>query len=113
MELLKNLDGEKIYGLTTELKGLFLYKKYKKENKSILCVTSSVYEANKIYQTVLNYTDKVSFFPMDDFLTSEALAISPEFKFTRLETLNNTLKERDFAISDLLKQKQNLNKIIL
>ena len=26
MELLKNLDGEKIYGLTTELKGLFLYK---------------------------------------------------------------------------------------
>ena len=68
-------------------------KKYKKENKSILCVTSSVYEANKIYQTVLNYTDKVSFFPMDDFLTSEALAISPEFKFTRLETLNNILKE--------------------
>ena len=102
MELLRNLDGEKIYGLTTELKGLFLYKKYKKENKSILYVTSSVYEANKIYQTVLNYTDKVSFFPMDDFLTSEALAISPEFKFTRLETLNNILKENRIVITNLM-----------
>ena len=102
MELLKNLDGEKIYGLTTELKGLFLYKKYKKENKSILCVTSSIYEANKLYQTALNYTDKVSFFPMDDFLTSEALAISPEFKFTRLETLNDILKENRIVITNLM-----------
>ena len=102
MELLKNLDGSKIYGLTTELKGLFLYKKFKKENKSILYVTSSLYEANKIYQTVLNYTDKVSFFPMDDFLTSEALAISPEFKFTRLETLNDILKENRIVITNLM-----------
>ena len=27
----------------------------------------------------------------------------------QIDALNNTLKERDFAISDLLKQKQNLN----
>ena len=101
MELLKNLDGDKIYGLTTELKGLYLYKKYKKEKRSILCITSSIYEANKLYQTVLNYTDKVSFFPMDDFLTSEALAISPEFKFTRLETLNDILKEDRIVITNL------------
>ena len=102
MEILKNLDGEKIYGLTTELKGLFLYKKFKKEDEPILCVTSSVYEANKLYQTVLNYTDKVSFFPMDDFLTSEAMAISPEFKFTRLETLNDILKEKRIVITNLI-----------
>ncbi|MDO4963100.1 MAG: transcription-repair coupling factor [bacterium] len=106
MNLLKNilidLDSEYIYGLTNELKGLFLYKKFKKENKSIICVTSSIYEANKLYQIVLNYTDKVSFFPMDDFLTSEALAISPEFKFTRLDTLNNVLKENRIVITNLM-----------
>ena len=39
-------DGKKVYGLTTELKGLFLYKKHKKENKSILCVTSSIFPKN-------------------------------------------------------------------
>ena len=100
--ILINLDGDSVCGLTTELKGLFLYKKFKKENKSIICVTSSLYEANKIYQTLNNYTNLVSFFPMDDFLTSEALAISPEFKFTRLDTLNNVLKEKRIVITNLM-----------
>ena len=100
--ILNELDGDSVYGLTSELKGLFLYKKFKKENKSIICVTSTIYEANKIYQILLNYTDKVSFFPMDDFLTSEALAISPEFKFTRLDTLNTLLNEKRIVITNLM-----------
>ena len=106
MKLLDNiitdLDGESIYGLTTELKGLFLYKKFIKENRNILCVTSSIYEANRLFQVVTNYTDKVSFFPMDDFLTSEALAISPEFKLTRLYTLNRLLEEKRIVITNLM-----------
>ena len=101
-DILNELDGDSVYGLTPELKGLFLYKKYKLENKSIICVTSTIYEANKLYQILLNYTDKVSFFPMDDFLTSEALAISPEFKFTRLDTLNTVIKEKRIVITNLL-----------
>jgi len=100
--ILNELDGDSVYGLTPELKGLFLYKKFKKDNKNIICVTSTIYEANKLYQILLNYTDKVSFFPMDDFLTSEALAISPEFKFTRLDTLNTILKEKRIVITNLL-----------
>ena len=100
--ILNELDGDSVYGLTPELKGLFLYKKFKKENKSIICVTSTIYEANKLYQILLNYTDKVSFFPMDDFLTSEALAISPEFKFTRLDTLNTLLEEKRIIITNLI-----------
>lgn len=100
--ILNDLDYNVITGLTSELKGLFIYKKYKKENRSILCVASSIYEANRLYQTLLNYTDKVSFFPMDDFLTSEALAISPEFKFTRLDTLNNIINENRIIITNLM-----------
>ena len=100
--ILNELDGDSVYGLTSELKGLFLYKKFKKENKSIVCITSTIYEANKLYQILLNYTDKVSFFPMDDFLTSEALAISPEFKFTRLDTLNTILEEKRIVITNLM-----------
>ena len=100
--IITNLDGEAIYGLTTELKGLFLYKKSLKEKMNILCVTSSIYEANKLYQTVMNYTDKVSFFPMDDFLTSEALAISTEFKFIILDTLNTVLNEKRIVITNLM-----------
>ena len=100
--ILNKLDGNSVYGLTSELKGLFLYKKFKKENKNIICVTSTIYESNKLYQILLNYTDKVSFFPMDDFLTSEALAISPEFKFTRLDTLNTLLEQKRIVITNLM-----------
>ncbi len=100
--ILKDLDKEIITGLTPQLKGLYLYKKYLKENKNILCIASSIYEANKLYQILLNYTDKVSFFPMDDFLTSEALAISPEFKLTRLDTLTKILTEKRIVITNLM-----------
>ena len=48
----------------------------------------SLYEANLIYNSIQNYTDRVLLFPMDDFLTSEALSMSPDLMITRLETLN-------------------------
>ena len=101
-KIIPDMDGKYICGLTPELKGLFLYKKFNSENRSILCVTSTIYEANKLYQILSNYTDKVSFFPMDDFLTSEALAISPEFMYTRLDTLNCILKEKRIVVTNLM-----------
>ncbi len=100
-KILTNLDGDVVCGLTDELKALFLYKKILKEKKNILYVASSIYEANKMYQYVLNYTENVLFFPMDDFLTSEAIAISPEFKFTRLDTLNKLLYTNNIVITNL------------
>ena len=100
----KKLDFSKhiINGLTSELKGYYLYKKYAEDKNSVLFVTSNLYEANIIYQTILNYTSDVHFFPMDDFLTSEALAISPEFKLTRLNTLNSILTEKRIVITNLM-----------
>ncbi len=82
---------EEVYGLTAELKSLYVYNRFKKENKSIILVTSNLHNASKYYSSLINHTDKVWFFPMDDFLTSEAIAISPEFKINRLETINNLL----------------------
>ena len=80
---LKIEECEAISGLTAELKAIYTYKLFKKYN-SIIVVTNSLYEANITYQRLINYTKDILFFPMDDFLTSEALAISPEFKVTRL-----------------------------
>lgn len=94
---------EAIGGLTKDLQGIYLYNYYKKTNKSILYVTSSLYEANKMFQIISNLTDNVLLFPMDEFLTSEALATSPEFMITRLETLNSIIQnDKKIIITNLM-----------
>ena len=77
-----------VSGLTTELNCIYIYNTFLKKNGNVLVVTNSLYEANNFYQRLQNYTNKVLFFPMDDFITSEAIAISPEFKVERINTLN-------------------------
>ena len=80
-----------VSGLSSELVCINIYNTFIKNDSGMLVVTSSTYEANNLYQSLLNYTDNVLFFPMDDFLTSEAIAISPEFKAERINTLNELL----------------------
>lgn len=84
---------EKIYdkdialtGMTEELFGIYVNKLYDNK-KNILIVTSNLVESNSLYRSISNYTDNVYLFPMDDFLTSEAMAISPDLMVTRLETM--------------------------
>ena len=95
--------GMGISGLTDESFGVYLYNLLRKENKNILVVVNSLYEANKLYKILQSYTDDVYLFPMDDFLTSEAIAISPELKITRLETINSTFKNKNkIVITNLM-----------
>jgi len=89
-------------GLTDESFSVLLKELFENKNKNILIVTSSLFEANKIYNNLLNYTDKVSLFPMDDFLTSEAVAVSPDLRVTRLDTLNTLLEEKRIVVTNLM-----------
>ncbi len=81
-----------VIGLTNELNAIYIYLYYKKMKKDILIVTNTLFEASKIYDSLCNYTNEVLFFPADDFLTSEAVAISPDLKIIRLNTLNKTIE---------------------
>ncbi len=99
-EVIKEKDG--VVGLTPELKVQYLVKQFESKDQSVLFVCSSLYEANLYYQKCLNYTKSVYFFPMDDFLTSEALAISPELKITRLETLKKITEEKCIIVTNLM-----------
>ena len=97
-QIFKNDNHQELIGLNNELKSIYIYNKFKEENKSIVFVTSNLHEAGQIYNCLTHYTDKVWLFPMDDFLTSEAIAVSPEFKINRLETLTSILKEKNAII---------------
>ena len=102
-QIFPNTDSTNISGLNNELKSIYIYELFKNKNQNIIFVTSNLHEAGKIYSSLINYTDKVWFFPMDDFLTSEAIAISPEFKTSRLETINNILKnDKNIIVTNLM-----------
>ena len=84
LDLLKFDYSEKnISGLNNELKSLFLLGLLKETNKSILIVTNTLYEANTLYKSISKDYQNTYLFPMDDFLTSEALAISPDLIITK------------------------------
>src|SRR5574344_869680 len=93
-----NKKKENDTGLTTELKTLFISEYYEINDNSLILVANSLYEANYLYQSLSKYNDKTFLFPMDDFLTSEALAVSPELKITRLETLNEIVSSNKVIV---------------
>lgn len=91
MDFLKDLfryeNHSRVCGLTDELCILYYYNYFKNNDNNVLVVTNSLYDSNKIFQKLKTYTNDVCLFPMDDFLSTVALAISPDLKVTRLETL--------------------------
>jgi transcription-repair coupling factor (superfamily II helicase) len=91
-------------GLTDALLVLYLKKIYKENNRNILILTNSLFEANKIHQLLIKEVDDTLLFPMDDFLTSEALAVSPDLKVNRLETINTLVssKENHIVVTHLM-----------
>ena len=95
IDIKKNMG---IAGLTDEFFCVYLNNIYEKYNKSILVVVNSLYEANSLFSSLKTYNNNCFLFPMDDFLTSEALAISPDLQITRLETINEIVKEKPLIV---------------
>jgi len=98
---MEELEHIGLTGITDELFCVFLKELLEEKKRSILVVTSSLYEASKIYDSLNCYTDHVCLFPMDDFLTSEAVAVSPDLRVNRLDTLNTLLERPSIVITNL------------
>ena len=90
--------GVEISGLTEQLNIFYLLKLYEKYDRNIIVLTSSLYEANKIYNLLSNYLENSLIFPMDDFLSSMIVASSPELKYKRLETLDKLKSKNKYII---------------
>ena len=90
--------NSEISGLTEQLNSFYLQKLVEKYNRNILVLTSTLYEANKIYNLVSKDYENTLLFPMDDFIVSEALASSPDLMSKRIETLNELSISEDKKI---------------
>ena len=80
-----------IQGIVKSLQPLYIYDLYKYTNRGLLVVTNSLFEANKLYDAISNYTEDALLFPMDDFLTTQIATPSPELKNVRLSTINDLI----------------------
>ncbi len=102
-EIISLSDNNYINGLVPELRALYVYNLFEQKKENIIVVASSLFEANKMYTLISDFTSDVLFFPMDDFLTSEALAVSPELKIKRLETLNELISSnKKIVVTNLM-----------
>ena len=101
-DIFKYKNGYHVCGLTEELTVQYYLDYYNKNHENVLIVTNTLYDANKIYQGLKTYTDDVCLFPMDDFLASVALAISPDLKVRRLETLEYLKEHPGIVVTNLM-----------
>ena len=98
----KEINNVSINGLTGQLISFCVSKINKNTKRNILIVTNSIYEANRYYSSISKLNNNCYLFPMDDFLTSEALASSPELKSIRINTLNEISKsDNNIVITNL------------
>ena len=87
-----------VSGLNKELNSIYINEYFMNNDKGVLVVCNSLYEANDIYNRLINYNNRVLFFPMDDFITSEITKISPEFMIERISTLNKLVFEDNYIV---------------
>ncbi len=91
-----------ITGLTPTLAHFYVSKLFTNQNENVIVLTSTLYEANELYRGIKNFQNNTYLFPMDDFLTSAALAISPELKTNRIETLEAIKNNKGIIVTNLM-----------
>lgn len=82
-------NGNKISINENEIYNQFLMYMFFKLGKSLVLVTPSLNEANRLYGDLEKRLSNVFIFPDDDYLTKKAIATSPELMYMRMRFLNN------------------------
>lgn len=96
------VNGSIVEGLTSDLPYFYIIDYFSKSQENVIVLVNSLFEATQLYQSLLTFRDDILFFPMDDFLTSVAVAISPELKMKRLETLEHISDGKHIIVTNLM-----------
>ena len=113
----KNNTG--LVNLTGEFFALYLKRIFNREKRGILVVTPSLYEANNLVNS-FGYNEDVLLFEVDDVLTENAIASSPDVLVNRLGVINELISNnKKIVVTDvngflkfLPSRKSYLNSII-
>lgn len=91
-----NNDEIQITNTNDNISLLMLLYLFEQTDKNILVVTSNLFKAQKVYDELVGLVDNelLSFFPQDEFITTEMLAVSEEFKFERINTIKKVIEQK-------------------
>lgn len=69
-------------------------------NHSVIVVAPNLFNAQKVYDNLSNYvtSEQIGFFPQDEFMTTEMLAMSTEFKVERINTIRKIINKNKMII---------------
>jgi len=73
---------------------------FKQSGDNLLIVVPNIFRAQKIYDKLIDILDEdqISFFPQDEFITTEMLAMSEDFKLERINTIQKIINKRKSII---------------
>ncbi|HEX6923152.1 MAG TPA: transcription-repair coupling factor [Bacillales bacterium] len=84
------LREQLVAGLSNSARTLFIASVYEKTKRPLFVVTHNLYQAQKLYDDLMEFLneDEVLLYPVNEMISSEIAAASPELKAQRLEVLN-------------------------
>lgn len=98
-----NFNKRNFSGLNEDLYSIIISENFKKNNSSVIVLTNTVFEANKVFENIKIYCDNVFLYLMDDFISSVIIAESPEMQINRLETIRKiNEKKKVIVITNLM-----------
>lgn len=94
--ILESNDKQNIYvgNAACNLSRMLAALTFLKTNKNTVYIAENIYEASKAYETFCDLLDEdsVSFFPQEEFISSELVASSLTFRLARMLTLHNIVE---------------------
>ena len=92
-----------LFDLTNEFFALTINNFFNKNDDGILIVVPSLFEAKKIYNTILRYNDDCVLFESDNLSFINADAVSPILRTERFSVLNSLLiNNKKIVVTDLV-----------
>lgn len=89
---------------------------FEEVDHSVLIVAPNLFNAQKVYDKLSTYLNEqqLAFFPQDEFMTTEMLAMSTEFKIERINTVNKIIDKNKLVVvtntTGLIKNLMPINK---
>ena len=102
-DLIKNYNssGEiRITNTNDSISVFSVIQLFNNADHSIVVVAPNIYHAQKVFDKLSTAidSDQVAFFPQDEFLTTEMLAMSNEFKLERINTIQKILTNKKLIL---------------